>query len=837
MLTTESTTFTRDVIGRYVCNTFSEAEDSANSAIRADARPFDVVIIGGGSFGSVIAQHVFFADKTHSHRILVLEAGSFLLTEHFQNLPMIGLSVPGPTTVDPGKERAEVWGLPWRSDDPFGFPGLAYCIGGRSLYFGGWSPQLLDTPTDTEMPTSAWPAGVVGDLNTRYFGEAARQIGTDTVNDFIDGPMHRALRKQLFDGITANKVTDAIPLAELPLHLNVPPGTLPATLPQLKLEAPLAVQSRTEPGLFPINKFSSVPLLIQAARTASNDSTAGVGFPDDVKKRLMVVPQFHVSRLTTVVTGGMGHVTEVQGLVYTGFGTPGGVHPVPKTYSLADDANVIVALGTIESARLALLSFEGITNYDQIGKGLRGHLRSNLTIRVPRTAITALSPTVKALQASALFVKGRHTTASGTGHFHLQITAAGLDRPGGDSEAELFKKIPDLDHLDAMLRATDNTIVITIRAIGEMRNPANHVALAFDKPVDEASVHRAQVTLEANAEDNLLWGAMDQASDQVAKVFAGTSNFEVLTATGFVAATPATDLAAVMPYTYMANGGRRDGLGTTHHEAGSLRMGTSPASSATDANGRFHFVNNAYVAGPALFPTVGSPNPMLTGVALARRLADRLAATPPVTADPGFTLLFDGSNTDKWRMSTIKNQPGHDNPGTFIVAGAALESIPGNDLGLYWHTDPTPADFILKLEWLRWREDDNSGVFIRFPNPNSKGYNNTAYVAIDFGFEVQIDQLARDDGAPIHKTGAIYGFQGPQNPDSLPVNAPGQWNEFEIHAQGQTYTVFLNGTQITQYVNPDAGRGLPSAGGAPSFIGLQTHTGRVAFRKIQIKAI
>jgi hypothetical protein len=38
---------------------------------------------------------------------------------------------------------------------------------------------------------------------------------------------------------------------------------------------------------------------------------------------------------------------------------------------------------------------------------------------------------------------------------------------GVDSEAELFKKLPTLEHMDAMLRATDDTVVITIRGIGE----------------------------------------------------------------------------------------------------------------------------------------------------------------------------------------------------------------------------------------------------------------------------------------------------------------------------------------------------------------------------------
>ena len=44
----------------------------------------------------------------------------------------------------------------------------------------------------------------------------------------------------------------------------------------------------------------------------------------------------------------------------------------------------------------------------------------------------------------------------------------------------------------------------------------------------------------------------------------------------------------------------RDGLGTTHHESGTLRMGEDPATSVTTPNGRFQRVSNAYAIGPSL---------------------------------------------------------------------------------------------------------------------------------------------------------------------------------------------------------------------------------------------
>ena len=54
--------------------------------------------------------------------------------------------------------------------------------------------------------------------------------------------------------------------------------------------------------------------------------------------------------------------------------------------------------------------------------------------------------------------------------------------------------------------------------------------------------------------------------------------------------------------------------------------GDDPATSVTDTNGRFHHVANAYCVDQSLFPTVGSVNPVLTGLTLTRKIAENIAA-------------------------------------------------------------------------------------------------------------------------------------------------------------------------------------------------------------------
>lgn len=64
---------------------------------------------------------------------------------------------------------------------------------------------------------------------------------------------------------------------------------------------------------------------------------------------------------------------------------------------------------------------------------------------------------------------------------------------------------------------------------------------------------------------------------------------------------------------------------SSSHDMGTARMHHDPRFGVTNADGRIHGLQNLYVSGAALFPTVGNTNPTLTLVALALRLADHLA--------------------------------------------------------------------------------------------------------------------------------------------------------------------------------------------------------------------
>ena len=120
---TERTSFTKDVQGRYLCNDITEA----NAWKSSGGRPFDVIVVGGGTFGAAIAEHIWFRQKQSGGglRTLVIEAGLFTVPEHVQNTGIQGFADPAvafslnDSAPQPEPPRNEVWGVPWKSPIPF----------------------------------------------------------------------------------------------------------------------------------------------------------------------------------------------------------------------------------------------------------------------------------------------------------------------------------------------------------------------------------------------------------------------------------------------------------------------------------------------------------------------------------------------------------------------------------------------------------------------------------------------------------------------------------------------------------------------------------------------
>jgi choline dehydrogenase-like flavoprotein len=178
-------------------------------------------------------------------------------------------------------------------------------------------------------------------------------------------------------------------------------------------------------------------------------------------------------------------------------------------------------------------------------------------------------------------------------------------------DSQVFTQIPDVDQLNDLIKAqSPDTIVMVLRAVGELSGDQSMTPPEGPKDLSKSwmdltkdpnnlefgSIRRAWVNLVMNADDTAVRLAMNKAAIDLAKGIASN------------------------PAKVVVQSQADDPLGSTHHEAGTMWIG-SPGSSITNKDGRFHHINNAFVAGPVLFPRIGSANPSLTAMALARNTA------------------------------------------------------------------------------------------------------------------------------------------------------------------------------------------------------------------------
>jgi choline dehydrogenase-like flavoprotein len=66
------------------------------------------------------------------------------------------------------------------------------------------------------------------------------------------------------------------------------------------------------------------------------------------------------------------------------------------------------------------------------------------------------------------------------------------------------------------------------------------------------------------------------------------------------------------------------GVGGVAHQAGTVRFGADPKTSALDINCKAHELDNLYVVDTSFFPSIGAVNPALTAMANAIRVGDHL---------------------------------------------------------------------------------------------------------------------------------------------------------------------------------------------------------------------
>lgn len=192
-------------------------------------------------------------------------------------------------------------------------------------------------------------------------------------------------------------------------------------------------------------------------------------------------------------------------------------------------------------------------------------------------------------------------------------------------------------------------------------------------------------------------------------------------------------------------------------------------------------------------------------------------------AEPGFTALFDGSTLNGWKLVRGRG------PGYVVENGVIVCPADG---GGNLYTEREYANFVLRLEWRLW-EGGNNGIGIRAPLEGDAAY---------LGMEIQVldDESGKyRDLKPTQYTGSIY--------DVFPakrgfVRRNGEWNTYEITADGPRVKVVLNGeTVMDSDLNSVKDEAVlkrhPGLRRASGHIGFLGHGTRVEFRRIRVREL
>jgi len=174
-----------------------------------------------------------------------------------------------------------------------------------------------------------------------------------------------------------------------------------------------------------------------------------------------------------------------------------------------------------------------------------------------------------------------------------------------------------------------------------------------------------------------------------------------------------------------------------------------------------------------------------------------------VLSTEALPLIFNGKDLAGW---AVPNEPSY----WTVVDGALVGASDERKKGSMLYTEKSYGDVVVEGE-VRFTGEIDSGIMVRRP-------------------EIQV-QIGVSRSLKRDMTCSFYTGTYPEEaraPRAAELLKPGQWNRIRLEAKGDSFTVWLNGEQVSQYKNArykDAGP-----------IGLQVHGGlvmKVEFRDLR----
>ncbi|MEU2393532.1 GMC family oxidoreductase [Streptomyces sp. NPDC007369] len=623
---------------------------SADEAVR---RRYDVVIVGGGWSGSLIAQQL----GDLGWRVLVLEAGNGGTETWPGYLDSIAtfrsavakvpnsayrrsVAAPFPDVLDLAPVRNPKPGSPEFTANgyfvqngrlPYGTDYLRE-LGGTAMHWLGAVPRMHPEDFATEdygygrswpidpQELQEWYARAEYELGVAGNADDQRAIGVVTADEYVY-PMHQIPASYIdryCTGLNGTPILDEVSAKTYELQIR--------SLPQARNSTPNPAYSPV-----PYRPESAVGLPNYGERCVGNASCVPI-CPVQAKSHPLR-QQARFARTVTLATrcvatrvrlGGATRGGRVGGVEFRTYTDP--ASPVSRSYVVEADI-VVLAAHAIENARLLL--FSGLANgSDQVGRNLMDHptiLNWALADEKDGPVGPFRGPGHTSGWEAFRFGPGRSRRAP----FRIEIgnwgwgwatgapmsnvaTALGI---GGDRKGEVR---PDGVFGPELRRLLGSTIGRQLQlqiAVEQSADPHNRVTID-PRHRDAMGNLRPVITydLDQHTRDGLF------AARQVARQI-----FRHLGATDYTCHAPRDGVPPLGHFEHTVNGVTEhlaySGAG---HGAGTHIMGSSATTSVVDEFQRTWEHRNLYAVGCGSMPSIGTSNPTITMLALALRSAEQI---------------------------------------------------------------------------------------------------------------------------------------------------------------------------------------------------------------------